>query len=272
MKATIIGVGNMGGAIARGLAKGTFINAEDITCVDTNPAALERLRATGLPFNLTSDLRKAIPGTDIFILAVKPQAVPAINKECRDLLDFDKHIFFSVAAGITFEDMDRMMFGHSDPARIGQDVHFRVMPNIAIEIGESMTFISSRNANAAQIKLAEAIFGEMGRTMVIPENLMPAATAVGSCGIAYAMRYVSAAMNGAIEAGFNATDALSIILQTMKGAIDLLTETGQHPEVEINHVLTPGGYTIRGLNSMEEKGFSNAIIAGIRESYQKLSH
>jgi pyrroline-5-carboxylate reductase len=268
MKATIIGVGNLGSAIAIGLAKGTFINAEDITCVDINPAALERLRETGLPFNLTTDVRKAVPGTDIFILAVKPHSVLAVNEQCRDLLDFDKHIFFSVVAGITFDDFDKWMFG--DP-RATKDVHFRIMPNIAIEMGESMTFISSRNANAAQIKLAETIFGEMGRTMVIPERLMPAATAVGSCGIAYVMRYVSAAMNGAIEAGFSESEALSIILQTMKGAIDLLSVNGRHPEAEISRVLTPGGYTIRGLNKMEEKGFSNAIIAGIRESYQSLT-
>ncbi|MDR1671064.1 MAG: pyrroline-5-carboxylate reductase [Alistipes sp.] len=263
MKATIIGVGNLGGAIARGLANGTFMRAEDITCVDTNPEALERLRETGLPFKLTTDVRKAVPDTDIFILAVKPHAVPIINEQCRDLLDFDKHIFFSVVAGITFDDFDKMMFG--DP-RATKDVHFRIMPNLAIEMGESMTFISSRNANDAQIKLAETIFGEMGRTMVIPEQLMSAATAVGSCGIAYVMRYMSAAMNGAIEAGFSQSEALAIILQTMKGAIDLLSTTGQHPEAEISRVLTPGGYTIRGLNKMEEKGFSNAIIAGIRES------
>jgi pyrroline-5-carboxylate reductase len=265
MKATIIGVGNLGGAIAVGLAKGTFINAEDITCVDINPAALEKMKATGLPFKLTTDLRESVSGTDIFILAVKPHAIREVNAQCRDLLDFGKHIFFSVVAGITFEDMDDIMFGYPQQS---QDVHFRVMPNIAISIGESMTFISSRNANAAQIKLAEAIFGEMGKTMVVPERLMPAGMAVGSCGIAYAMRYVRAAMSGALEAGFSASEAHTIVLQTMKGAIDLLLENGEHPEVEIDRVITPGGFTIRGLNAMEERGFSNAIIAGIRESYK----
>jgi pyrroline-5-carboxylate reductase len=265
MKATIIGVGNMGGAIAAGLAKGTFMSAEDITCVDTNPAALEKMRATGLPFILTDDLRSAVQGADILILAVKAHAVKAINEQCRDVLDFDRQIFFSVVAGLTFEDMDRTMFG--DP-RQSQDVHFRVMPNIAIEIGESMTFISSRNANAAQIKLAESIFGEMGKTMVIPERLMPAGMAVASCGTAYAMRYVRAAMSGAIEAGFTAAEAHAIVLQTVKGAVDLLLENGKHPEMEIDRVITPGGFTIRGLNAMEENGFSNSIIAGIRESYK----
>lgn len=268
MKATIIGAGNLGGAIAYGLAGGTFINAEDITCVDPNPAALEKMQATGLPFNLTSDLRQAIPGADMLILAVKPHAAGMVIEQGRDLFDFKKQIFFSVVAGMNFEDLDRCMLeGRKQPDKI-EPVLFRVMPNIAIEFGESMTFITPRNANDAQIMLAESIFGEMGRTMVVPERLLPAATAVGSCGIAYIMRYVRASMNGAAEAGFSATEAHQIVLQTVKGALKLLLENGRHPEVEIDRVITPGGYTIRGLNAMEEYGFSNAVIAGIRESYR----
>lgn len=268
MKATIIGAGNLGGAIACGLTKGTFINAEDITCVDTNPVALKKLRATGLPFRLMSDLRKAIPSTDLFILAVKPHAAKEVLAQARDLLDFKKQIFFSVVAGMSFEELDKLMLDGLPNADKIQPVCFRVMPNIAIALRESMTFISSRNANAAQIKLAQAIFDEMGQTMLIPERLMPAAMAVGSCGIAYIMRYVRAAMNGATEAGFSSAEAHTIVLQTVKGAIDLLLDGGQHPEVEIDRVITPGGYTIRGLNAMEEHGFSSAVITGIRESYK----
>lgn len=269
MKATIIGVGNLGGAIARGLANGTFINAEDITCVDRNPAALEKMRSTGLPFVLTGDLRSAVESADIMILAVKPHVVKSVISEGRDWVDMNKHILFSVVAGVSFEDMDRMF----TEGREGKEldlVHFRVMPNIAIEIGESMTFIASRNANAAQIKLAGSIFGEMGKTMIVPERLLSAAMAVGSCGIAYAMRYARAAISGAIEAGFSTTDAHDVVLQTMKGAVDLLIENGKHPEVEIDRVITPGGFTIRGLNAMEESGFSTAVIHGIRESYKNV--
>ncbi len=268
MKATIIGVGNLGGAIACGLANGTFLKAADITCVDTNPVALEKIRKTGLPFTLTGDLRKVVAGTDIFILAVKPHMVIDVVKEARDLFDFDRQIFFSMVAGVSFDDLDKMLFEGPDALPKVEHVHFRAIPNIAIEVGQSMTFLASRNANAAQIKLAEAIFGEMGQTMVIPERLMPAGMAVASCGLAYAMRYVRAAMNGAVEAGFSATEAHSIVLQTMKGAIELLSENGRHPEVEIDRVTSPGGYTIKGLNAMEEKGFSNAVVAGILASYK----
>jgi pyrroline-5-carboxylate reductase len=266
MKATIIGSGNLGGAIARGLAGGTFIEAEDITCVDPNPEALQKMRATGLPFVLTSDLRRAIPTADILILAVKPHHAQETIESMRDLFDFDRQIFMTVVAGLTFEELDKYMFEGRENREKLAPVHFRVMPNIAISVGQSMTYIASRNANAAQIKLAESMFGDMGKTMVISESLMPAAMAVGSCGLAYAMRYLRASMNGAVEAGFSTSEAYAMVLQTMKGAINLLLDGGQHPEVEIDRVTSPGGYTIRGLNAMEDKGFSRAVVAGIRES------
>lgn len=259
----------MGGAIAVGMAGGSFIGAGDITCVDSNPQALAKLRATDLPFVLTRDLKKAIQGADILILAVKGPAVAEVIAAGRDYVDFNRQILFSAVADVTFADMDEMFFaGREDNKKRIDFVHFRVMPNISIAINESMTFISSRSANAAQIKLAETIFGEMGQTMVVPENMLGPAMAVSSCGIAFVMRGVRAAMNGTIEAGFSAEDAHSIVLQTMKGAVRLLVENNQHPEVEIDRVITPGGFTIRGLNAMEEHGFSNSIIAGIRESYR----
>lgn len=270
MKATIIGAGNLGGAIACGLAKGSLIDPENITCVDPNPEALEKLRAMGLPFVLTSDLRKSIPRADMLIFAVKPYAAKETVAQCRDLINYDKQLIFSAIGGVSFEELDHYMFDGVENGKKGRPnpILFRIMPNIAIAIGQSMTFISPRNANAAQLKLAESMFSGMGLTMVVPERLLPAAMAVGSCGIAFVMRYVRASMMGAIEAGFSAADAHTIILQTIKGAVDLLIENGQHPEVEIDRVLTPGGYTIRGLNAMEEEGFSNSVIAGIRASYK----
>lgn len=263
MKATIIGAGNMGGAIACGLAKGTTLNPEDITCIDPNPAALERLRKMGMPFKLTSDMRKPIAGADILILAVKPHIVEDAIAEFRDLIDYRHQILFSVVAGVTFDQLNHYLF---QGVKNIKPIQFRVIPNTAVSIGESMTFIAEQNATMAQIKLAETLFGEMGRTMIVPEKLLPGATAMASCGIAYAMRYVRAAMEGGIEVGFGAVESREIVLQTIKGAIDLLIESGNHPEVEIDRVTTPGGYTIRGLNAMEENGFSNAVIAGIRES------
>ncbi|MBP5235107.1 MAG: pyrroline-5-carboxylate reductase, partial [Bacteroidales bacterium] len=102
--------------------------------------------------------------------------------------------------------------------------------------------------------------------MVITEKQLPAATALASCGIAYAMRYVRAASEGGVELGFKADLAEKIVLQTMRGAVDLLKASGNHPEAEIDKVTTPGGLTIKGLNAMEEAGFTNSVIRGLKAS------
>ena len=81
--------------------------------------------------------------------------------------------------------------------------------------------------------------------------------------IAYAMRYVRANVEGGVEMGFKAKDAQKIVLQTVKGAVELLQETGEHPEAAIDKVTTPGGCTIKGLNTMEQGGFTSAVINGL---------
>jgi pyrroline-5-carboxylate reductase len=140
---------------------------------------------------------------------------------------------------------------------------FRVMPNTAIAKGESMTLVSSENASKAQEAIVLQLFGALGKAVLIEEKLMGAATSVASCGIAYALRYLRAAVAGAVELGFRADVATEIVAQTMKGAVSLV-EDGAHPEVEIDRVCTPGGWTVKGLNEMEANGFTNAVIKGLK--------
>jgi len=261
MKATIIGAGNMGSAIGRGLAAGTMFEAGDITFVDTSGEALERLRAGG--FAVSADVGAAVRGADIVVVAVKPYVVGEVLGQVREEFDFATQTLVSIAAGVTLDDLDEMMLGAASERPYAR---FRVMPNTAVAVGRSMTFYSHRGATAEQALLVGRIFSETGHAVEIPERQMDAAMAVGSCGIAYAMRYVRAAMNGAIEVGLSPELARETVLHTLQGAVDLLLASGAHPEEEIDRVTTPGGYTIRGLNAMEEAGFSAAVAAGIRAS------
>ena len=95
---------------------------------------------------------------------------------------------------------------------------------------------------------------------------MGAATALCSCGIAYAMRYVRAATEGGVELGIYPHKAKEYVLATLRGAVELLEATGNNPEVEIDKVTTPGGITIKGLNAMEAHGFTTAVIEGLKAS------
>ena len=99
---------------------------------------------------------------------------------------------------------------------------------------------------------------------------MEASTVLGACGIAYALRFIRASMQGGIEIGFDSKTALLIAAQTVKGAAELLLKGGQHPESEIDKVTTPQGCTIAGLNEMEHQGFSSSLIKGISTSFQAI--
>src|SRR5204863_5337511 len=108
-----------------------------------------------------------------------------------------------------------------------------------------------------------SLFNKLGQTVIIEEKLMEAATIIGACGTAYAMRYIRANIQGGIEIGFDAKTASLIAAQTVKGAAELLLQKGTHPEYEIDKVTTPKGCTIAGLNEMEHQGFSSSLIKGL---------
>jgi pyrroline-5-carboxylate reductase len=146
------------------------------------------------------------------------------------------------------------------------------MPNTAIAIQESMTCIAaSGNVSEERLQYIFDIFNQLGKAVKIDEKLMDAATVLGACGTAFAMRYIRANIQGGIEIGFDAATANLIAAQTVKGAAELLLKKGTHPEQEIDKVTTPKGCTIAGLNEMEHQGFSSSLIKGLVASYDKIA-
>jgi pyrroline-5-carboxylate reductase len=125
------------------------------------------------------------------------------------------------------------------------------------------------NATDQQTQTILDIYNEMGDTLITDEQHLAAGTTLASCGIAYAMRYIRAASEGGVELGFKADDAKKIVLQTLRGAVELLAETGLHPEAAIDLVTTPDGVSIRGLNEMEHAGFTSAVIRGLKAGIKK---
>lgn len=168
----------------------------------------------------------------------------------------------SVATGVSIAEMQEIL---------GPDIPlFRAMPNTAIAVMESMTCVATQNGSEEQQKLVMHLFDQMGVSILIRENLMESATVLAACGIAYALRFIRANMQGGIQIGFDAKTAELIATQTVKGASELLLKEGNHPEREIDKVTTPQGCTIAGLNEMEHQGFSSSLIKGITTSYDKI--
>lgn len=260
-KIAIIGVGNMGGAIAAGLLKSGFVPANDIFVSDRKESTLRKMK--DLRVNVFQDNLEAVKNADVVIVAVKPYHIEGVINEIKPELNSNK-IFISIVAGVGIKELDEMA---------GDDIPiFRVMPNTAIALQESLTCVSSNGNTEPYKKYVVELFNKLGKTVEMGEELMAAATVLSSCGIAYALRYIRAAMQGGIEIGFGAEMAQFITAQTVKGATELVLQSGNHPEREIDKVTTPRGITITGLNEMEHKGFSSSLIQGVLASYKKIDN
>ncbi len=260
-KIAIIGGGNLGTAIAEGLIQSGFVLPKHIIITKRNVATLHQLERKGV---LVSDNNnEAARFADLIILAVKPFQVDDILLKLKDTLHADKHILVSVITSVTIE--------HILKAVAKKIAVVRAMPNTAIAIQESMTCLSYKDVGKEDLEYVQELFSQLGKVAVIEEKLMDAATVLGACGTAYAMRYIRANIQGGIEIGFDAATANLIAAQTVKGAAELLLKKGSHPEQEIDKVTTPKGCTIVGLNEMEHQGFSSSLIKGIMASYEKIA-
>lgn len=259
-KIAIIGGGNLGKSIAEGLLKSAFTTPDQIIVTRRNLSLLSDLQAKGV--HITSDNLEAVRQSRTVILAVKPFNVKEILKELSPVLSEKNHILISVVTGVWLEEL---LQAAGKPMPL-----FRAMPNTAISIQESITCLSHVHASTAQLSFVQSLFDTLGKTVIIDEKLMDAATVLGACGIAYALRFIRANIQGGIEIGFDAQTASLIAAQTVKGAAELLIQTGRHPEQEIDKVTTPKGCTIAGLNEMEHQGFSSSLIKGITASYLKI--
>ena len=264
MKLTIIGSGNMGSAIVRGLLQGSIFKPEDITVVDTQQAPLDALKKDYPALNITMGNFDSIMEADIILLAVKPWLIHDVITDIKFKMDYSRQLLISIAGRVNFEDIENSLVKYQDMEEL--PVIFRVIPNTAIAVRQSMTLISSKRALPEQEDLLLKIFNELGSAVLLDENKLVAGTALTSCGIAYLFRFVRAATLAGIEMGFYQKEAQNMIINTMLGAAELLKSTGHHPEMEIDKVATPGGITIKGLNELEANGFSDAIIKAMKAS------
>ena len=256
----ILGGGNIGTSLAKGLIRSGQYNIEDIIITEKRESRISFLKKAG--FNITEDNNEAVSTAEIIIMAVKPQQFNMLKEEIKTKFN-SHHFLISTITGISHKDIE---------TAFGPVPNIRIMPNTALEICESMTCLSFRHTSGKQEKTVNDMFEKMGKTVIIPEELMDAATVIGACGIAFALRFMRAMSQGGIEIGFNAEMSQMITAQTVRGASRLILETGNHAEKEIDKVTTPQGITISGLNEMEHQGLSSAVIRGLITSFNKLEN
>lgn len=261
-KIAILGGGNLGQSIALGLVSTGNYQAEDVIVTRRKMHGLEELEAQGI--QLTTDNIEAVSQSHLVFLCVQPKQLHGLLDEIKGVLNAHQHVIISTITGVSIDDVEDI---------VGADFPIiRATPNTAIAIRESMTCMATKKASGAQVDEVKSIFDVLGRSLVIEEELMAAATVLGASGIAFALRFIRAAAQGGIEMGFDADEAQAIAMQTCRGAASLLIESKRHPEAEIDRVTTPRGCTIAGLNEMEHNGMSSALIKGIVASHRKIAN
>lgn len=257
----ILGAGNLGISIAKGLQKSGFLKDRRLILTRRNLSAVESLANQNI--SVTSDNVAAVSKADVVMLCVQPKQLDNLIQEIGPALESAKHTIISVITAVSLASLED---------KIGKNFAiFRAMPNTAISVGQSMTCFDGNEKAANKTTLIEDIFNCVGTTLHIEESLMQAATVVCASGIAFWMRFIRATTQGGVQLGFDAEDAQKIAVQTCLGAATLLAETDSHPESEIDRVTTPQGCTIAGLNEMEHNGLSSALIKGLVTSFDRIN-
>jgi pyrroline-5-carboxylate reductase len=256
MNIHIIGGGNLGVAIAKGIS--TYTKENNVTITRRNIENIQYLEKNGI--TVSSNNSRNIQSADIIILTVKPYQILSVLNEIKS--EISNKTIVSAVSGVSIETIQKESKATNSVVRI--------MPNIAVQFGESATCIAFNEKDKVQAEKVISVFQKLGTAPVIEEKLMDAATVLGACGTAFALRYIRASMQAGIEIGFDSQTALAIAAQTAKGAAQMLLEEKIHPEQLIDRVTTPQGCTIVGLNEMEHEGFSSSLIKGIKTSLLKI--
>lgn len=254
-KICLIGAGNMGGALARGIVRGGYASAEEICLTARSESTLAPFRDEG--FRTTTDNRQAVRNAGMVMIAVKPAAVPSVLEEIRDSLDFGNQIVVCIAAGIKPETFDRILGKRNGKA--AELVY--LIPNTPIETGRGVNFIAPVHASEQTVEKVCKALENTGRTIITDLDMLGAGMALASCGTAYAMKYIGTIAAIGAKMGFDSAEALEIACDTVGGAAALLQYRKSSPSEEIRRVATPGGYTERGLKAMDKEGFTAALEA-----------
>lgn len=248
----------MGGAVARGLAD--FLHKYEVRVSNPSLEKLEAIRNEYPDVITTRSNYDCALGADVIILGVKPWKVKEVIDELKPIWtsgDADSQaVLVSMAAGIDIAAL-RSLTGKGIAI-------YKAIPNTAVSVKSGVTFVSREKTDEQSDRIVADIFSNLGLTEIVDERMLDAGMAVASCGMAFMMRMLRAMTQGGVELGLYADTALRAAAVTMLGAAKLIEKNGLHPEQEVDKVTTPGGLTIRGLNAMEEAGFTGSVVKGLR--------
>ena len=256
----IIGCGNMGSAMLKGIIKAGVIAPEDIVATDVNETSVKRLAAE-LGCTGTCDNNAAVEGAPMVIIAVKPQYLDDVVRGFAPSLAEDV-VVVSIAAGVQIARLEGLVGA--------QRKVVRVMPNLNATVGEAMSALApNANVTAAELARVKEVFESFGKAEVVKEGLMDVVTAVSGSGPAYVCLFVEALADAAVAEGMPRAQAYTFAEQTLLGTATYLLETGTHPAVLKDMVSSPAGTTIEAVAALEQGGLRATVIDAVRACAQR---
>ena len=252
-----IGAGNMGEALIKGLVTAGVVPAKSVLATDVRTERLDEL-AREFGIEVARGNTALVRDVDVVVLAVKPQIMDAVVTEIAPVVT-RATLLISIAAGISTARIR---------GALGKDARLiRVMPNTPALVLEGATAVAkAAGLEPGDIDVARAIFGAVGRVVVLDEELMDAVTGLSGSGPGYVALIIEALADGGVKMGLDRATALALASQTVLGAARLLRETGMHPGALKDMVSSPGGTTIAGIAALEESGLRAALIRAVERA------
>ncbi len=250
----IIGGGNMGTALLRGILKAKLTSPQRITVVDVHQGKLGELKQK-FKVHTTSEVSAPISKASIIILAVKPQTLGSVLDKMKASVK-PEQLIISIVAGVRSTHI-RDRLEKKNPV-------IRVMPNIAATVDAAASALSGcEPAGEKHFKIAEAIFGAVGDVVRVEEQHLDAVTGLSGSGPAYIYMVIEALCDGGVKMGLPREIAMKLATQTVFGAAKLVKETNLHPATLKDQVATPGGTTISAIHELEERGLRAMLISAV---------
>ena len=255
MKILFYGCGQMGGAVLEGLLEKKIYEPKDVSVFEKDQGRLDELVARGMK---SFDPSKDKIGEDVVLMiSVKPQIFNMISSEIKALLNADT-IIVSIMAGVSIGGLKQ---------HLGDDqIYIRTMPNLPLAYGEGATALAAEGVSQEAINKVSEIFGSVGSTVQVREDQMDAVTGVSGSGPAWVFEFVEAWIRGGVFEGLTRAESTALVVQTMKGSMKMLEESGESPANLTAKVCSPGGTTIAGVRALQGKAFHDAVACAVSAS------
>jgi len=260
MKLGVIGYGNIAKALVGGVVNSGYLEADNIHVSSRNFEKIKK-ESGGMGCHAHASNKEVARIADFLVLAVKPYQYEAILSEINSEMK-ESAVLVSVAAGVTIEMMENWM------GRASKII--RTMPNTPMQVGIGMIAVTPNGlVDKTESEWVISMFESVGRVAVVDESKMEAV--IGACGSSPAFVYmmIEALADGAVLKGLPRDQAIELAAQAVKGAAEMVLETGRHPGLLKDQVCSPGGTTIEGVSALESAGFRTAVIEAVRRTVDK---